>query len=477
VKRTSIVIINIAALMSLVWTVWLVVSNAHLIDDAFMIFRTIDNFWNGNGLVFNPGYRVQVFTSPLWTLLLLVMPIQLLSPPIFSLALSFTIFLLFLIIATKLFAKTPNILILFLLCFCTSSTLIAFTTSGLETGLIHFLILLYFFFKSSKKYSHTILQYWCLGFLLMTRHDLVLVVLPLVAFSVLRDKRFQSVSFQSLKEGIITVLIPTFVPVLYWSIFSYCYYGSIIPNTAVAKMSLLPSLPIRLYQTKLYLLDAFQTDPILVIAPILAILVSILKKTWKVFYTVLASTVITILYLMYIGGDFMTGRFLTAICLTSILLLITEFKKSASITTLLFVSALACCVFKTPGLPSNANSLVKKNGLANEGAYYFQAYGLPNLAKIYIDHEYPFEVARGIVIKNSKDPVTLIDTLGISGYFAGSKKIILDIWGLADPVIARMPSAFNVEKDFRPGHVTRKINQSYIDLLTRRQNILDRAIQ
>jgi arabinofuranosyltransferase len=311
----------------------------------------------------------------------------------------------------------------------------------------------------------------------VTRHDLALVVLPLVALSVLQDIRFQSISYHSLKEVITTVLIPTFAPVLFWIIFSYCYYGSIIPNTAVAKMFLLPSLPIRLYQTKLYLLDAFQTDPILVLAPILAILVSILKKTWKVFYTVFASTVITIVYLIYIGGDFMTGRFLTALCLTSILLLITEFKKSASVTSLLFVSALTCCLFKAPGLPSNAYSFIKENGLANEGAFYFQEYGLPNLAKIYINHEYPHHVDHGMKIKNSKDTVFLVYNLGITGYFAGTKKILFDYCGLADPVIARMPSYLNIEKGFRPGHVSRKINQSYINLIRKRQNVLDQMLQ
>ena len=41
---------------------------AWLCDDAFITFRTIDHWLDGNGLVFNLGERVQAFTHPLWML-------------------------------------------------------------------------------------------------------------------------------------------------------------------------------------------------------------------------------------------------------------------------------------------------------------------------------------------------------------------------------------------------------------------------
>ena len=39
-------------------------------DDAFISLRYAANLLAGHGLVFNPGERVEGFTSPLWTLLL-----------------------------------------------------------------------------------------------------------------------------------------------------------------------------------------------------------------------------------------------------------------------------------------------------------------------------------------------------------------------------------------------------------------------
>ena len=39
---------------------------AWLSDDAYISFRTADNFLNGYGPVWNVGERVQSFTNPLW---------------------------------------------------------------------------------------------------------------------------------------------------------------------------------------------------------------------------------------------------------------------------------------------------------------------------------------------------------------------------------------------------------------------------
>ncbi|MDQ6914374.1 MAG: hypothetical protein M3155_01020 [Actinomycetota bacterium] len=39
-------------------------------DDAFIIFRVVDQFLHGNGPVYNVGERVEAYTSPLWTALL-----------------------------------------------------------------------------------------------------------------------------------------------------------------------------------------------------------------------------------------------------------------------------------------------------------------------------------------------------------------------------------------------------------------------
>ena len=43
----------------------LLVRTAWMCDDAFITLRTVDNFVQGYGLVWNVGERVQVYTHPL----------------------------------------------------------------------------------------------------------------------------------------------------------------------------------------------------------------------------------------------------------------------------------------------------------------------------------------------------------------------------------------------------------------------------
>ena len=50
---------------------WAYVRTAAVTEDAFITFRVIDNALHGYGLVWNTGERVQVYTHPLWALVLL----------------------------------------------------------------------------------------------------------------------------------------------------------------------------------------------------------------------------------------------------------------------------------------------------------------------------------------------------------------------------------------------------------------------
>ena len=47
------------------------IRTAWLAEDAFITFRTIDNFVHGYGLTWNVAERVQAYSNPLWMLLLI----------------------------------------------------------------------------------------------------------------------------------------------------------------------------------------------------------------------------------------------------------------------------------------------------------------------------------------------------------------------------------------------------------------------
>ena len=53
-------------------TIVVLINNAWLCNDAFITYRTVDNFVNGHGLTWNVHERVQAFTHPLWMFLISV---------------------------------------------------------------------------------------------------------------------------------------------------------------------------------------------------------------------------------------------------------------------------------------------------------------------------------------------------------------------------------------------------------------------
>src|SRR5690242_18138108 len=42
----------------------------YVVDDSFITFRYVRNFVRGNGLVYNPGERVEGYTNFLWAMIL-----------------------------------------------------------------------------------------------------------------------------------------------------------------------------------------------------------------------------------------------------------------------------------------------------------------------------------------------------------------------------------------------------------------------
>ena len=55
-------------LATLAALLWLVYTRAWIGEDAFITFRTVDQFVHGNGLRWNVDERVQAYTHPLWML-------------------------------------------------------------------------------------------------------------------------------------------------------------------------------------------------------------------------------------------------------------------------------------------------------------------------------------------------------------------------------------------------------------------------
>ena len=116
-----------------------IVYNAWVCDDAYITVRALDNCARGFGLTWNPGERVQVFTHPLWAILLLAA--HRVTQDFFYTAIGLGILLAALAVLVLAFrvAPTRRAACLAVAALAVSRAFTDYSTSGLENSLTHVL--------------------------------------------------------------------------------------------------------------------------------------------------------------------------------------------------------------------------------------------------------------------------------------------------------------------------------------------------
>lgn len=176
---------------------YLTINYAWLCDDIFISFIYAKNFLEGNGLVYNPGERVEGFTHPLWVFFLIIFKyigIDFeITPKILGI-LSFIgiIFLLFAIsYKREKLNNFENYFFPLAAIFCISNyDFIIWTTGGLETMFYAFLVFLIFYVLNFSEYEEnkkTIILGGLSGLLLLTRPDGAVFILALLFSIAIKD--------------------------------------------------------------------------------------------------------------------------------------------------------------------------------------------------------------------------------------------------------------------------------------------------
>ncbi|EMO90429.1 putative membrane protein [Leptospira noguchii str. 2001034031] len=306
-------------------------------DDSFITFRVVDNFLNGYGLRWNPLERVQVYTHPLWLFLLIPIQWVIREISISAYLLSYLCGILFIFVYCFTFSKFRNtfgLIVVSLGVFFSSRTFIDYNTSGLENPLSFLLLLLfeikfYSLYLNSKQENVKIDSYkigLLTALLLLTRLDLVLfLILPgyVLFWGIFKKQRIQFFKYSFL--GIFSWVI--------YLAFSIVYFGSLLPNTYYAKTNVLFSFSERIFAGWNYIRISLKWDPIIICVfgshifwvfsgPILKRFTKIewilSKKEKGILWISLGSISIVLFYLLWIGGDFMAGRFLGTCLIVSV---------------------------------------------------------------------------------------------------------------------------------------------------------------
>lgn len=452
--------------------IYVFVRTAWVGDDVYITLRTVDNFVNGYGLVWNVAERVQSYTHPLWMFLLTVLYAPTRDAYLTALLASFLASLAtFWLVARRDAFPALGVLILLL-----SKAFTDYSASGLENPLTHLLLVLFVIAFLEKETSLFRLSFLA-ALIALNRQDAILFVLPALAYVSVRDGAFPLKQSPSRRGDRFASLAMTFrdiflgfLPLLLWELFSLFYYGFPFPNTYYAKLGTgIPTSEL-LPQGFIYLFDSLQRDPLTLIIIAAGILLALWRGGTR--ERLLALGVLLYLgYVLTIGGDFMSGRFLTAALLLCVLLLMRLLRDLTPRWKYVTLGAVVLLgLFATP--PSFIVNLNQprfterdlQTGINDERAYYYPISGLLHYRP---GRDIPFSgegwVEHGKALRTSGKAVVDEKNVGYIGYFAGPRVHIVDLYALCDPLLARLPTHWS--DGWRIGHYERTPPDGYIQTL------------
>lgn len=271
-------------------------------DDALITVRTAANVAHGWGWGFNATENVQAYTHPLW--FLLVLCVGALSgswiPGLFVLSISIAILAFAILIFSTL--RIDECLRIFFALWL-SNAVIEYSTSGLENPLsflgVAVLLVITFRQVTSVRSGNPIFLGLTAAAVVLTRADLVVLVAPVAVWWLLSNRRNLA--------GIVQAVAAGTVPLVVWVVFAREVYGSVFPNTFVAKTNV--AIP----QTELfaqgfrYFYFSFTYDPVSLVVIASAIVVAIWwRSTWALVW--MTGVILYLAYWSSVGGDFMAGR-------------------------------------------------------------------------------------------------------------------------------------------------------------------------
>lgn len=433
----------------------IVIARAWVCDDAYITMRVADNILEGYGPVWNVAERVQVFTHPLWLFILTIFYVfldhytSLLLPSILCSA-----------AVMWLLAKHSKTILPMVAAICCTS-FVSFSTSGMENALSHLLVIVAVIYSSGRMsawYERSdvviVTAVWALA--ILTRPDFLIIGLPafaLVFYLKLRGDGYMPAA-QSDKEmwlSFTRYFLIGISPVILWGLFSLFYYGWPVPNTAFAKLGHgLPQLEI-LKQGIMYLVSSFAKDPVLV----LIIFIGIAFK-FRQYLSLKIGMILYLLYIVWIGGDFCSGRLLTPLFAMSLMILGLTIRKEDFVYQKSLYLALLI-IFLLPMLKPDTDS--KVGGVIFEESYFQSISALRHQDREGLREKSLHGKAAKKISDQYEECAVVESGIGMFGFYLDKDVTVVDPLGLADPLLCHLPASDTLP--WRVGHYKRDIPEGY----------------
>lgn len=436
-------------------------------DDSYITMRTVDNFINGYGPTWNVDERLQTFTHPLWMFLLSIVYgisrdayLSLIGSSLFISVIAMFIFLVY--GSTDMYSVLIGWAILML-----SNAFIDYSTSGLENPASHLIVLL--FTLGYLKWRDQLSQKRILGLALLAslltlnRLDLLLLCLPALLEIVIPVETGRRLRF----------LVTGFTPFILWELFSIIYYGFPFPNTYYAKLNTGISQYLLIKHGILFFFNSIVWDPITLFTIGASFILSMLLGTRQE-KMISLGVGIYLGYVLWIGGDFMSGRFLSVPLLSSVIILVGLLSRLSFIQkTILFIFVVflgfltdrpSFIVSTTQGVEFETLT-----GVGDEQAGYYPATGLLSGERrtSFPDHQWYYD---GGDLRKQGVKVFVGKGIGFLGFNAGPAVHVIDIFAIADPLLSHLP--VKSETDVLIGHFRRSVPDGYIETLETGVNVI-----
>lgn len=461
----------------------LMIKTGWLGDDAYIGFRTIDNLLQGHGLRWNVADRVQVFTFPVWLFVLTIS--YWITHEIFvtSILLSIVISLVAVIISVWRVSSSAAAAVAGLAALISSKAFVDYTSSGLENSVSYLLIAVFCgcFLRAPlglKALRRLVLVASLAAF---NRLDLMLVFAPALAYAAWLTWSREKVPV----TGLLRAAVIYSVPLWAWLVFATIYFGFMFPNTYYAKLYTGIPKGQLLIQGLLYYVNSLNADPATLVILGLASIAAVASEDPRLITAAIGIT-FYLLYIVKIGGDFMSGRFFSVPFFFAVALLIhLRLRKSTWLALAVLFIGLGLLA-RNPSVFNNEryatgtvwdfsgvapNSIFDQRGIADERAAYFPEVGLVTVLKH--DRFVPlFAWAhQGMAARAKGRHIVVQRAPGLYGFYAGPAVHILDPYALGDPLLSKLPIVD--AKNWRVGHYFRAVPAGYVASLQTGTNSLE----
>jgi arabinofuranosyltransferase len=313
-----------AVLVTIAW------ANRFVQDDAYIVFRYAEHWARGEGLVWNPGERVEGYSSFLYTALLGLASRLGLDPVAASHAIGLACFLgsLLAIFATArlTFDSAPAALLTVAL-LGANYTFSIFATGGLETSLHAFLVCCALWLLArgqARGWPAPVAAQLSVvaGLLMLTRPDSAIPCAVFIGIALWRTSRAPAAPAWWTYAAL---LAPASAIVGLWLMWKLAYYGELLPNTYHVKVasSTSPQLGIRY----LYVFVAsYWLFPLAALALFRA--TRLVRERCDALVAAMVFVALWVGYILRIGGDFMEFRFMVPLLPALMLVIVATILKS-----------------------------------------------------------------------------------------------------------------------------------------------------